>query len=170
MKSRKAVPADAPHIADIHVRSWQVAYRDIVPSEYLAALSVAQRERTWQKILTGDTTETWLLEDGAKVVGWISVGPSRDADAAPSTRELYAIYVDPSHWGGGIGSRLWAETEIRMRSNAVSSVTLWVLKENARALRFYQSQQFVVDDAIEKTVQLGGADLVEIRLRKTFGH
>jgi hypothetical protein len=32
---RAARPADAPLVADVHVRAWQVAYRGLLPEEYL---------------------------------------------------------------------------------------------------------------------------------------
>jgi ribosomal protein S18 acetylase RimI-like enzyme len=43
-----------------------------------------------------------------------------------------------------------------------------VLQDNAGALAFYRSNGFVVD-GIEKMVELGGTELVEIRLCKGLG-
>ena len=54
---------------------------------------------------------------------------------------------------------------IPVRRSGFSDVTVWVLQDNAGGLAFYRSNGFVVD-GIEKTVELGGAQLVEIRLRK----
>ena len=45
MNLRLATPDDAPRIAEIHVRGWQVAYADILPAELLAGLSVGQAMR-----------------------------------------------------------------------------------------------------------------------------
>jgi ribosomal protein S18 acetylase RimI-like enzyme len=169
MVSRGATPEDARAIAAIHVRSWQAAYRGIVPTAYLDALSIDQREGVWHQMLQRGGADTWLVETNGQPVGWISVGRSRDTDAAVSTGELYAIYVDPDHWGRGIGRQLWSDAEKRMESSGVSEVTLWVLKHNARAMRFYHSNGFVVEVGSEKTLELGGAELVEIRLRKHIG-
>lgn len=43
---RKALPSDAQAIAQVHISSWQAAYRDLMPAEYLDALqaTLAQRE------------------------------------------------------------------------------------------------------------------------------
>jgi hypothetical protein len=46
-----------------------------------------------------------------------------------------------------------------------SSAKTPVLQDNAGALAFYRSNGFVVV-GIEKTVELGGTELAEIRLRK----
>jgi ribosomal protein S18 acetylase RimI-like enzyme len=58
--------------------------------------------------------------------------------------------------------------EDQLRGSGFSVVTLWVLKENAEALAFYRSNGFVVD-GIEKAIEVGGTELVEIRLRKALG-
>ena len=91
---------------------------------------------------------------------------SRVADAGPSTSELYAIYVAPESWRRGVGQQLWNEAEGQLRRAGYSEATVWVLKENAPAIRFYQANGFVVDAGTEKTVELEGAALIEIRLRK----
>jgi RimJ/RimL family protein N-acetyltransferase len=66
-----------------------------LPAERLAQLSVERRARQWRD---------WpplLAESGDVVVGFVSVGASRDADA---DGELFAIYVDPDYWGRGVGA------------------------------------------------------------------
>ena len=108
---------------------------------------------------------TWVVEEYSGVLGWISAGPSRDIDALSSTSEVWAIYVDPNHWRRGVGQCLWDEVERQLKRSGFSDVTLWVLQENAGALAFYRSNGFVVD-GLEKTIELGGTELVEIRLRK----
>ena len=34
---RSAIYSDAKAIAQVHIRSWQQAYRDLMPSEYLSS-------------------------------------------------------------------------------------------------------------------------------------
>jgi len=165
---RRATPEDSRAIATIHVRSWQAAYEGIVPAQFLASLSVDQRAGIWRHRLEGDAHGTWVLEEDGGILGWISAGPSRDADALSSTSELWAVYVDPKHWRHGVGQRLCDDTEGHLRRSGFSDVTLWVLRDNTRALAFYRSNGFVVDGDIEQTVELGGTELVEIRLRKSL--
>jgi ribosomal protein S18 acetylase RimI-like enzyme len=169
MVVREARPEDSGAIATIHVQAWRAAYQGIVPAQFLEALSVQQREDVWRQRLERDARSTWVVEQHAQVLGWSSVGPSRDADAVPSTSELWAIYVDPRHWRRGVGQHLWAYVQEHLSRSGFSDVTLWVLKDNTGALAFYRSNGFVVDDGIEKTVELGGTELIEIRLRKRLG-
>ena len=169
MVTRRAIPEDSRAIATIHVLAWQAAYQGVVPAQFLASLSVDQREGIWRQTLEQHASGTWVTEEHGIVLGWISAGPSRDTEAPSSTSELWAIYVDPKHWRRGVGQRLWSDTEEELRRAGFSDVTLWVLRDNAAALAFYRSNGFV-DDGIEKTVELGGTGLVEIRLRKGLGH
>ncbi len=168
MVVRHAIPEDARAIATIHVLSWQAAYQGLVPAQFLASLSVDQREGVWRQRLEHGAPGIWVIEEHGNVLGWISAGPSRDTNALASTSELWAIYVDPNHWRRGVGQRLWDEVENQLRGSGFSDVTLWVFQHNAGAQAFYRSNGFVVDGT-EKTVELGGTELIEIRLRKRLG-
>jgi ribosomal protein S18 acetylase RimI-like enzyme len=169
MTVRRATPEDARGIAAIHVQSWRSAYQSIVPDEYLRSLSIDHRERFWRHALEGSGPETWVVEQSGEVRGWMSVGTSRDSDAAKSTGELWAIYVHPTHWRRGVGQLLWDKAEEQLKQSGFTEVILWVFKDNAPALAFYRSNGFVAEHGTEKTIQLGGADLIEVRLRKRLG-
>ncbi len=169
MLVRQAKPEDAKAIAAIHVQAWQVAYQGTVPQVYLDSLSVGSRERFWQQTLDQRTSDTWVVEEGSKVLGWINAARSRDSDAGPSIGEVWAIYVDPPQWRRGIGRLLWREAERHLSASGFSEATLWVLKYNSPAIAFYESNGFVVESGSEKAITRGGAELREIRLRKRLG-
>ena len=164
---RPARIEDALPIATIHVEAWRVAYRGIVPDDYLSALSIDQRHGVWQQILTGGES-VWVGEDGRKIVGWISAAGARDADASQATGEIWAVYVDPGHWSQGVGRALCAAAEQDMRRKGFTDTILWVLKDNERALRFYVSIGFVLDDCDDRVIERGGKALREVRMRKQF--
>ena len=163
---RAARPDDAHAIATIHVEAWQMAYRHIVPSAFLKSLSIEQREVGWRRDLEQWTCETWVAEEGDQIVGWISAAASRDADASPTTGEVWAIYVTPSQWRHGVGRLLWNEAERYLNGSGFSEVTLWVLKGNTTAIAFYESIRMFVESGSDKTIIVGGTELLEIRLRK----
>ena len=52
MKISQAVSEDAPAIARVQVRSWQVAYEDILPASYLATLTTEKREAMWRESIS----------------------------------------------------------------------------------------------------------------------
>jgi len=163
---RSATPVDARAIATIHVEAWRAAYRGIVPDEYLDSLSIDRRESAWRQNLLAAETSTWVAQEADGIVGWISAGPSRDLDAGTSAGEIWAVYVAPECWGKGVGRSLCVQAEQHLRAQDFIAVTLWVLKDNERAVRFYQSNGFVLDPGAAKEIERGGKTLSEVRFRK----
>jgi ribosomal protein S18 acetylase RimI-like enzyme len=103
-----------------------------------------------------------VLEHDGLVVGFAATGPCRDEDrSGPADAELYAIYLSPEHWGRRRGWTL-AEAVLRAIPAAAASVSLWVLADNARALRFYAGLGFR-PDGVEREEVLG-VPVRELRL------
>lgn len=159
-----AAASDLPAIARLHVLSWQHAYADVLPAAYLHALSVERRESGWRQVLAQGASELLVARANDEVVGFVSYGRSRDADAAPATGEIWAIYVLPARWGSGIGNALWTAARARLAAMGCSSVTLWVLAGNARAIAFYEAQGFALEAGCAKDIEIGGATVTEVRL------
>jgi ribosomal protein S18 acetylase RimI-like enzyme len=163
---RSATPGDARAIAMIHVEAWRAAYRGIVPDEYLDSLSIDRRESVWRRNLLADDSSTWVAQESDAIVGWISAGPSRDTGAAASAGEIWAVYVAPGRWGKGVGRSLCVQAEQYLSTEGFITVSLWVLKDNERAVKFYQSNGFILDIGNTKEIQRGGKTLLEVRFRK----
>lgn len=178
---RLATPADAPAIARIHIETWQAAYREILPATFLASLSVAERTTRWEKILHQQSESVGIAfhpratsgvhpDDSAcapaGIVGWISFGRSRDADA-PDAAEIHALYVDAAEQRRGVGAKLMAlaECELAARFAAAPSLNLWVLEANTAGRRFYERLGFAPDGA-EKDIAIGGGSFRELRYAK----
>jgi GNAT superfamily N-acetyltransferase len=137
---REAVPKDARAIAEIHVRSWQAAYRGQLTDDYLDGLTVDDRLEQHRRSLEEPRAgwKTWVADDEGSPVGFAVTGPSEDADAGERTAELYAIYLDPEQVGTGLGRRLFEHAVEDLRSRGFDTVTLWVLETNEGARRFYE--------------------------------
>lgn len=163
---RLATPDDAWAIATVHVRSWQAAYRGIIPDDRLDGLSVERRAEWWgTEWWTGDAARRLLVaERPDAVVAFAAVGGSRDEGAGAATGELFAIYADPDAWGRGLGRALLAAATVELRAGGFTDATLWVLEENARARRFYEAAGWRPDGATQ-TDELGDVTLHEVRYR-----
>jgi hypothetical protein len=81
LELRDATPADAHAIATVHVRSWQAAYRSLLPDAVLAGLSVPAREQSWFDILSAarPRTRTVFAVRGTTMLGFASIGPTLDS-------------------------------------------------------------------------------------------
>lgn len=157
MTVRLAEVADAPAVASVHVKTWQVVYRGHMPDDLLDNLSVEARTSMWERLIPSGGV--WVASDGDLVVGFVSAGPSREPDAAS---ELYAIYLLPSHWGSGL-----AEPLATAALSGMTDVILWVLDDNPRARRFYERLGFVAD-GMKREETFGSAVVKEVRYRRTL--
>jgi GNAT superfamily N-acetyltransferase len=153
---RPATVADAHGIAEVHVRAWQETYAHVVPSDVLARVSIAQRERRWIEILALADYVTFVATEGSDIVGFANAGRGRDADV-PRDLELPSIYVLASHYGTGAGQRL-LDAALGDRP-----AFLWVAEDNPRARAFYRRNGFVAD-GVAKTGPVAGIDVLEVRL------
>jgi GNAT superfamily N-acetyltransferase len=156
--------ADCDRVAEIRVHGWQSAYRGLMPQSYLDALRVEREaERRRELFDRGDRAVLNLVAERAgEVVGWACHGPYRDGEVRTDDAELYAIYVDPRRYGGGIGRALLAEAVRRRSAAGHARMFLWVLKENAGARRFYERAGFGADGA-EEPFEVAGAAVPEVR-------
>jgi GNAT superfamily N-acetyltransferase len=162
---RRATPADARAIAEVHVASWQVAYRGFFPDAVLDNLSVADRQALWLPRLQASAFAIWVTEEAGRLTGFVSACPSRDADAPPPAfSEVAALYVHPDAWATGCGRALCDAVFAEMRHTPAQTVLVWVLTGNVRARRFYESLGFIPDDA-RKNVTLFNVTLPEVRYR-----
>src|SRR5262245_60637168 len=107
MEIQIATAADCRGIAEAHVESWQHAYRDIMPAQYLASLSVDEREAMWRRSVERQSCHLMVARTGGQVAGFIAVGASRDEGAPADRAEIWAFYARPSAWSTGAGRLLW---------------------------------------------------------------
>jgi RimJ/RimL family protein N-acetyltransferase len=147
---RPGTPEDAAVTARIHVDSWAAAYT-------LPGPTLAQRLEHHRL-----SPPTFVADVEGEIVGFVAVGASRDADA---DGELYTIYVDPAHWGAGVGRELIRAGEERMRELGYRHAVLWMLDGNARAQRFYEAAGWNLDGE-RRTIEFVGQSLPEVRFAK----
>ena len=163
---RRGEPGDARAIASVHVKTWQVAYVGIIPSEVLEGLSVDQRASKWEETLVGlgAGEQVEVAEEGGRVVGFVFTGACRDEDAF-GLGELYAIYVAPSHWGTGAGPALLASARRSLVDAGHDHAVLWVLEDNARARAFYEHDGWAPDGAVKSYGEGGDVRAVRYRVK-----
>jgi ribosomal protein S18 acetylase RimI-like enzyme len=143
---RDARPGDELEVAGVHVRSWQAGYRGLFPDEFLAALSAEERAGRYTFGAETGAPRTLLSLAGGRIAGFATIGASRDEDV-PSAGELYALYVDPEHWGRGLGRELLLESRARLHADGHRLAVLWVLEGNAGAERMYLADGWARDGA-----------------------
>ena len=186
MVIRAGSAADAAQIAAVQRESWFGAYAGIIADEIIdratalddgARVRQSFRTRPWQRMIVA-VPDGKDGEDGggSGIVGYAAFGPETDVLGAPwphplstdgeerRVAELYALYVRPAWWSTGTGRALMDRVLARSVAVGYSSVTLWVLRDNRRARRFYQRAGFAPDGATNVLTGLG--DVLELRYRQ----
>jgi ribosomal protein S18 acetylase RimI-like enzyme len=181
---RDARRGDELAVAGVHVRSWQEAYRGLMPGEFLDALEPRDRAGTYEfdggegaptTVVAvasvddgggaGDGDDPSLTDSGEvrsgsspspcePVVGFVTFGPSRDRDTA-GLGEIYALYVDPGRYESGVGRMLMAHARRRLKGQGFEAAVLWVLQGNERAASFYESEGWAADGAVREEEPYG---------------
>ena len=165
MLLRPAEPADAIAVARVHVRSWQRAYRKLLPDDYLDQLRPEDRAEKYDfASLDPFKPRTIVAVEDGLIYGFATTMPSRDSDL-PDHGELVALYVDPEQWGRGIGVALISAARGHLFELGFHNAVLWVLKGNLHAERFYQNDGWV-PNGLRRTDSVWGVTVNELRYQR----
>lgn len=164
---RPATNDDKANVARVHVRSWQVGYRDLLPSDYLDQLDPRVREAHYTFEEDDPTSpRTIVAVEYGSVLGFATFGVSRDADSA-NKGEVLALYVDPDSWGQGVGRTLISSARTHLREMSFTAASLWVLYGNQRAMHFYETDGWSPDGSTRED-EVWGVKASEVRYRRTL--
>jgi len=139
LQFRRAGPADAKAVANLHADSWRRYYRGAYSDDFLDGDVVADRLAVWSDRL-GDPDRrrcTLLAEDG-DLIGFANTVFDDDPTWGALLENLH---VADGHRRRGIGSHLLALTaEAAMERPQRTGLYLWVLEQNVDAQAFYQAR------------------------------
>ena len=123
---RPYTSADEAAAIELWQRTWQLAYPQIDFST-----RVDWWRQRWHDELVPSATIT-VAEAGGAMLGFVTVDPA--------SLDLDQLVVAPEAWGGGVAKALVAEAK-RISPNGLD---LHVNTDNARAIRFYEREGFVI--------------------------
>lgn len=165
LQVRSARVDDALDVARVHVRSWQVAYKGLLPDEYLDSLRADERAKRYDFGATDPLApHTIVADDGRSIIGFATIGMSPDVSSR-DVGELMALYVDPDSWRTGVGRALIARARDELRRRGFETAVLWVLDGNERAQRFYENDGWMLSGDRRKQ-HVWGIDVDEIGYRR----
>ena len=143
---RRAVAADAATVGRIHVESWKVAYRGIMPDDVIARTNLAYRTAFWAERIADRDWPVFLLEAQGEAVAFCQMIPTKDPDDDPArVGHITSLHVLPHLRGKGCGRQLIQHVFAEFRTRGFATVTLWVLEDNWNARRFYEKCGFELD-------------------------
>jgi GNAT superfamily N-acetyltransferase len=134
---RRASSMDAGAIASLHTLSWQAAYQDILPAEYLRKDLQNEHRQYWaskmQDMRGGDFVLLAACKD--RLVGFVSVSEREEGDCQALLEHLHVL---PSERASGIGSALFLEVSKQLAVQGKTRFYLWVFDQNRSAIVFYE--------------------------------
>ena len=137
--------------AYVHWQAWHEAYPGLVSGEFLDKLTLEKCEKwafDWPQ-------NTIIAEDGEQVVGFVCWGDR--GEEAPGVGEIFALYVLREYYGAGVARRLMDAGLEQLHD--YGEACLWVLKENGRAIRFYEKCGFVPTGEELISSNIGAAEI-----------
>ncbi len=151
IRIRVAAAADAAGVAGVHDAAWMEAYRGIIPGAHLERMVQRRGSRWWGNAIAKGSRIA-VLDFDDKIVGYASYGRNR-ATSLPYRGEIFELYLLPEYQGVGFGRRLFSAAQRELANHGLTSIVVWTLGDNERAVQFYE--------------KLGG--LMVGRAHETFG-
>ena len=139
--------------AYVHWKSWQEAYRGLISQEYLDNLTIETCEEYANKY----PDNTIIAKDGDKVIGFVCYGEYRWKEELTDCGEIMAMYILSEYYGTGVAQKLM---QAGLEKIAMyPKVAVLVLKDNARAIRFYEKCGFRHDGLVFEDESLGAKEI-----------
>ena len=163
----KIIPAKVIHaksLAELHVRSFQKAYKNILSEEALNSFTVETRTKSFVQGIDNKTENTYTCMLGDTIIGVLTLDKCRDTDI-DNAGEIWGIYIDPSYWRKGIGSVLANWAIDYLVKSGFKKIILWVFKDNFSSRKFYESLGFMLD---EKEKMIETCNAIAIRYIKNI--
>ena len=165
---RQANINDVDEITDVHIATWRSAYKGLIPEEDLANLDHTERRKMWSASIQQHPSETIVATKENSIIGFANFGSYRENEDDRGTAEIRAIYLLETYWGKGVGSELFDYCADKIIASGYTSLVLWVLESNSRAIEFYRKHGLNYDGQ-KKTEIIRGVVLDEIRMAKSLG-
>lgn len=146
---RDAVVSDVPGIQDVAQRSWTAAYGDFLPEDLIEAILDDWYIRPQLEVpITSEGTVYLVAATDENICGFASAAPTNENEA-----QIYSIYVTPTRWNRGTGTKLLDAVIDRLQDSDVERLRVEVLADNEVGVSFYESRGF--ERVTERNVLLG---------------
>jgi GNAT superfamily N-acetyltransferase len=131
---------DVDALARVELHTALTAYAHIFPPD-APVPTLEQFVARWRVRLTREPVAGAVFVVGDPIVGLVMGDPAPELDPDPEAHgHLRALYVDPDHWGEGLGRALHdtAVEYLRVCRPQLDPLTLWVMERNTRARERYE--------------------------------
>lgn len=150
---REGSPEDTVGARTMQAESWLATYPNEevgvsyewvkkITDEWLTPEKLSESRQILTDVLEDPTMFYRLAESNGEIVGFVHAATNDDG-----TKELEAIYTSPATFHSGLGQQL-----MNLANDWIANreATLKVAKYNARAIRFYEKNDFQIVEGSEE--------------------
>lgn len=156
---RKSRLSDLEQIALIHVKSWETAFKGLMPERYINNYTLEDRNAEWLSVLGSGSESVIVAEDNNKLGGFLSYSEN------VNFLNLSKLYLCPSMYGKGVGGLLMKQMENEALTASLDLIRLYVLNNNKSAINFYSKQGFEFGDGFESE-EFEGETIIDLLMEK----
>lgn len=150
---RTITAADAEACANLHICSWQSAFKNIISEQVMQRQTGRERLlAVYQAAAESSVHHGLAAEEDGKMLAMAWYGPSRRSEKREAA-ELICLHVLPEEKGKGIGHGLMARLLEDMKEEGYEECFLWVFADNERARRFYEKEGFASEGSRKSTLE-----------------
>jgi GNAT superfamily N-acetyltransferase len=143
---RSACVEDADAIAAYHHRCWVIGFSSLLEPGVVDRMDPLGKLERWRR---------WLAPGSGFVTKVADLSGTPVGHATVSGHELVHLFVDPDHWGRGLGRRLLEVGEDLLRSTGHRDIELDTMVGNERALNLYRSAGWTLTERLVHNDQDG---------------
>ena len=96
-----------------------------------------------------------VMQEDGKVIGWAALTPVSSRCVYAGVAEV-SVYMDPSHWGKGIGLTLLNELVRQSEAEGIWTLQAGIFPENTASLRIHEKAGFRILGTREKIGKQNG--------------
>ncbi len=163
-RARRQPSPMCPRRACVRMRSWRAAYAGLMPQPVIDSIDLGTMWSAWHASVRrppSRSTRLFVAGPPGEVHSYAWVRP---VDGSRGAGEVGAMYSDPTAWGSTAGWAAFSTAVDFLRSRGRTDLSLWMLKGNERAGRFYERAGWRPDGE-EHTTTTAAGSYVEVRYR-----
>lgn len=151
---RDATIEDVPEIQRVADRGWNATYGDFLTEAAIETILDDWYAPEYLEAAITAEGAVYLVAGDDEIAGYASAAPTENGEA-----QLYAIYIDPDRWNGGVGTELLDSILERLTAHDIERLRVEVLGDNTVGVSFYESRGF--ERTTERDIELGEQTLPE---------
>lgn len=130
LQIRTATLQDVEQIAQVHIVSWKITYRELFSESFLENVTPESRYILWRNNINDPNKIVLVLEKNAEIIGFIAGDPAKQGKYAQYDGDITALYFKEEERRKGYGQLLFHALLTEFTKRGYHNCIVKVLKES----------------------------------------